>query len=384
VAGEEAFRSMQERLHLYQGELEKLLHAGQSSGAEQEPATREVEAALRKYGSQIITDAEAMIARERLALHQIFQSSIVSALGFLSLMFLLMAIVAGFLIQAVLSPLARFEHYAGRIATGDYSLISPARRYRDEFSRLAVALNRMLRELEFRQQQLIQSGKMAAVGTLTSGIAHELNNPLNNIGLTTEALIENFADYSDQEKLEMLDQIYSQVGRASSTVGTLLDFTRKEKSVFTRVSVPVLIRDTAKLLSNEMKLAGIELRQQMDEPLPEVTGNPRNLQQVFLNLMLNAIQAMPDGGELGVGAAVEGGFLRVDIRDTGVGIPEEALNKIFDPFFTTKDPGQGTGLGLAVSYGIIEAHRGKISVQSTVGKGSNFSVLLPLAEPRAA
>jgi len=380
VAGEEAVRSMQERLRLYQEQLEKLSHPGRDTAPAQDPAARAVEAALRKYGSQLITDAEAMIGRERLALHRIFQSSIFLALGFLSVMFLLMAVVAGLLIRAVLGPLARFERYTARIAAGDYTPIAPARRYRDEFSHLAVAINRMLRELELRQQQLIQSGKMAAIGTLTSGIAHELNNPLNNIGLTTEALMENFAEYTDQQKLAMLDQICAQVARASSTVRTLLDFTRKEKAVFTRVKIPAIIRDTVKLLANEMKLSGAVLHERMEDPIPEVIGNPRNLQQVFLNLMLNAIQAMPDGGDLTVSASVDGDFVRVDISDTGVGIPEEALNKIFDPFFTTKEPGTGTGLGLAVSYGIIEAHRGKILVQSVVGKGSTFSVLLPSAD----
>jgi len=139
-----------------------------------------------------------------------------------------------------------------------------------------------------------------------------------------------------------------------------------------------VIRDTAKLLGNEMKLAGVELRIDMDNPLPAVMGNPRNIQQVFLNLMLNAVQAMPGGGRLLVKGAVANGFLRVDIRDTGIGIPEENLAKIFEPFFTTKEPGAGTGLGLAVSYGIMEAHRGKITVESEVGKGTMFSVHLPL------
>lgn len=384
VAGEGAFLSMERRLSMYQEELEKLVRSAADQRMPEPQLAHQAEATLRKYGSQIITDAEAMIGRERMALHQIFQSSVVLAIGSLSVVFLLTVVLAAILIQAVLRPLRRFQQYTARIASGDYTPIAPARRFKDEFSYLAVAINRMLRELELRQQQLLQSGKMAAVGTLTSGIAHELNNPLNNIGLTTEALIENFADYSEEQKLAMLDQIASQVARASSTVRNLLDFTRREKAIFTRVSVPALIRDTAKLLGNEMKLAGAEYHERLDPSIPEISGNPRNLQQVMLNLMLNAIQAMPNGGDLTVSATVDGEFLRVDISDTGVGIPEEALNKIFDPFFTTKEPGIGTGLGLAVSYGIVEAHRGKILVQSTVGQGSTFSVLLPLAEATVA
>jgi two-component system NtrC family sensor kinase len=293
-----------------------------------------------------------------------------------------MGMVAGWFIRAIIAPLGRFHRYTARIAAGDYSLIVPARKYRDEFSQLAVAINRMIHELELRQQQLMQSGKMAVVGTLTSGIAHELNNPLNNIGLTTEALIEDFAEHSEADKLRMLDQIHTQVERASSTVRNLLDFTRKDRPVFTSVSIPAVIQDTARLLSNEMEFADISFRPQLDASLPQVLGNPRNLQQVFLNLMLNSIQAMPKGGCLTVSAAVENEYVRVDVQDTGIGIKTENLAKVFDPFFSTKEPGQGTGLGLAVSYGIIEAHNGRITVQSEEAKGTTFSVLLPLQPER--
>ena len=223
----------------------------------------------------------------------------------------------------------------------------------------------------------MQSGKMAAVGTLTSGIAHELNNPLNNIGITTEALIEGYGGYSSDERLKMLDQIYTQVERASGTVRNLLDFTRKEQSVFTSVSIPAILNSTARLVGNELKLGGIELSLDLEDELPEIKGNPRNLQQVFLNLFLNAIQAMPKGGRLDIRALTdEDGFLRVDVSDTGVGIPAEQVEKIFEPFFTTKDPGKGTGLGLSVAFATIEAHQGRITVESEVDKGTTFSVFL--------
>jgi two-component system NtrC family sensor kinase len=236
----------------------------------------------------------------------------------------------------------------------------------------------MLHELKLRQDQLMHSGKMVAVGTLTSGIAHELNNPLNNIGITTEALIDGFKDNSDEDNLKMLEQIYTQVERASSTVKNLLDFTRKEQPAFTSVSIQKIMESTIKLIENELKLGGIDFDMDLEDGLPEITGNPRNLQQVFLNLFLNTIQAMPDGGRLGVRIRVDDGFVRTDVSDTGVGIPPENLDKVFDPFFTTKEPGQGTGLGLSVSYSIIDSHGGKIAVESKVGEGTTFSVFLPL------
>jgi two-component system NtrC family sensor kinase len=378
VAGERSFKTMEENLGAYQETLEEILKISGSRKLDPTSAAQKLELQLRRHGATLIADTESLVERERVALNEMLHTSFLAVIGFFTLMFIAMALVAVLLIQAVLSPLKRFERYTDRIAAGDFSLIVPARKYRDEFSQLALAINNMLQELELRQQQLIQSAKMAAVGSLTSGIAHELNNPLNNIGLVTEDLRENFPEHSDDEKLLMLSQIETQVERASSTVRNLLDFTRSDKPVFTNVSIQDAIRDTARLLGNEMKLNGVELSVSMDADLPLVIGNPRNIQQVFLNIMLNAIQAMPAGGKLKVTGSIEKDFVRVDIQDAGHGIAEENLARVFDPFFTTKEPGMGTGLGLAVSYSIIEAHKGKISVESTIGKGTTFSVCLPL------
>jgi signal transduction histidine kinase len=268
-----------------------------------------------------------------------------------------------------------------RVGAGDFQPIQPARRYRDEFSRLAIAFNQTILELQNRQEQLLQSGKMAAVGTLTSGIAHELNNPLNNIGLTVEALIDDFDDLPDEQKQRMLKQAYTQVERAGATVRNLLDFTRKGRSVFARFQVGKAVETARRLVENEARLAGVAWTSDIPRDLPEIRGHPHDLQQVFLNLFLNAIQAMESGGELSVDAeVVDGASVRVRVADTGPGIPQENLSQIFDPFFTTKDPGMGTGLGLSVSHGIVEEHGGRIEVTSELGQGTTFSVYLPVAE----
>jgi signal transduction histidine kinase len=384
VVGEAQYQSTKQSLSEYAGMLDDLL-ASTGAGARPESAERRaVESRLRKAGARIQADAEEMVDKERLSMRSTLHTSTVVAVGFLCLMVASMVFMAGFLARAVLTPLARFVHYAARIGAGDYSPIRPARRYRDEFSDLAIAINQMLHELKLRQEQLLQAGKMAAVGTLTSGIAHELNNPLNNIALTAETLIDQFKDYSDEDKVRMLRQLYTQVERASSTVQNLLDFTRKDKPVFTSVSIPEVLESTLKLVSNELKLAQVEARVDVPAGLPRLAGNPRNLQQVFINLFLNSIQAMPDGGTLGVRASIEEGrLLRVEVSDTGIGIPPENLGKVFDPFFTTKEPGQGTGLGLSVSYGIVAEHGGRITVASKVGAGTTFTIILPLkAEER--
>jgi two-component system, NtrC family, sensor kinase len=379
VIGAIKYSRMEEILDRYQLLLEKLLQEKSAGKTKDDPEKRQIEVRLRKHGAQILDDAQEMINRERIAVRAMLNTSMLSALSFLGFMFFIMFYISGVIIRAVLRPVRRFMKYMDRIGSGDYTPITPTRRYRDEFSSLAIAINKMLAEISTRQEQLMQSGKMAAVGTLTSGIAHELNNPLNNIGLTVEALVDGFDDYSDEDKHRMLNQVYTQVERASGIIRNLLDFTRKEQPAFTSVHIRETIENTARLVSNELKIEGIELELELEEELPTVRGNPRNLQQVFLNMFLNSIHAMPEGGKLSITAfSGEDGFLRVDVSDTGRGIEPQMLNQIFEPFFTTKDPGQGTGLGLSVSHNIIEKHGGKITVTSTVGKGTTFTIFLPI------
>lgn len=375
LVGTQAYDRTRENLTAYESLLEALVDLGGAEGKERD----RIEVRLRKSGAKILADAEQMVERERTAMHSMLHVSRVMIIVSLVFMLLFMFYLASLLIKAVLAPLGRFVRYAERIGRGDYSPIKPVRKYRDEFSDLAMTFNRMLDEVKVRQEQLMQSGKMAAVGTLTSGIAHELNNPLNNIGLNTEALIDGFEEYPDERKLALLKQIEVQVERASATVRNLLDFTRKESPVFTRLAVGTVLESSARLMANEMKLAGVTLETDLEEGLPEIRGNPMSLQQVFVNLFLNAVQAMPEGGRLTVRARREAEGVRVDVADTGRGIPPEQLDRIFEPFFTTKDPGEGTGLGLSVTYGIIEKHGGRITVESDPGRGSVFSVFLPAA-----
>ena len=378
VVGQANYRSMADILIRYENLLEELHVASQNVRPHNKDELAQIEAQLRKYGVRLVDDCQAMIDEERLAMHSMLDISLVSSLYFLGFMFFVLIYISTLIIRAILRPLSRFSQYTERIGAGDYSFIMPVRKYRDEFSNLALSVNKMLMELKQRQDQLVQSAKMAAVGTLTSGIAHELNNPLNNIGLTTEALLDGFSDYSEDQKIKMLDQIYTQVERASSTVRNLLDFTRKEQPAFSTVVVPAILESTLKLAGNEAALVGVEMNLDIKDENLRVEGDPRSLQQVFLNLFLNSIQAMPLGGKLDVNAFIEGGFVRVDVADTGCGIAPENIEKVFEPFFTTKDPGEGTGLGLSVTYGILEKHNGKILVKSEIGSGTTFTVLIPL------
>jgi two-component system NtrC family sensor kinase len=378
VVGPAAFAEMKRSIDRYQSLLRQLIAADRVG---HQDGLQEIEVSLRTEGAKLLRDAQEMIDRERTQMSATLHTSRLAAVGFLAFMLFIMVLFGSYVLRAVLQPLDRFTQYMGRIGAGNFQPITPTRKYRDEFSHLALAFNQMISELKHRQNQLLESGRMAAVGTLTSGIAHELNNPLNNIGLSVEALTDDFDDLSDAEKRKMLEQIYTQVERASATVSNLLDFTRKGRAVFARLPVGNAVETAKRLVANEAKLANVEWNVQLPEDLPQVRGHPHDLQQVFLNLFLNAIQAMPDGGELRVLAdAVDGEWVRIQVADTGRGIPAAQLPMIFDPFFTTKDPGTGTGLGLSVTHGIIEEHGGRIEVKSEEGRGATFLVFLPVAK----
>jgi len=384
VVGSEKYEEMQSSLGHYRTLLEQLVDTEATDTQTGVAPRREIEVLLRTEGAQLLNDVEEMIDRERTAVASMLHTAMVAAVGFLGFMLLVMVLFGGFVVRAVVGPLDRFMKYVSRIGAGNYEPIRPVRRYRDEFSSLALAFNQMLGEIVSRQEQLVQSGKMAAVGTLTSGIAHELNNPLNNIGLTVETLLDDPDAYSGEERHRMLEQAYTQVERASTTVRNLLDFTRKDRSVFTDISLPDVVQSALRLVANEAKLAGVRCELSLNGTVPAIRGNPHDLQQVFLNLLLNAIQAMPDGGTVRVSATCrDDGYVHVDVSDEGVGIPPDRLEEIFDPFFTTKDIGEGTGLGLSVSLSLVEKHGGEISVSSRSGRGTTFSVHLPTrAEPR--
>jgi signal transduction histidine kinase len=375
----QAFGQMEASLDEYDRLLERLVgRAGQPGGISAEERTA-IASELRRHGTQIIAGATDLVDQERLRLRIAVRTSWIVAAGSLVFILLVMAFVAYMLTCQVGNPLRRFIDYTQRIAKGDYSPILPVRRYRDEFSELAVAINRMLSRLKDRESQLTRTSRMAAVGTLTAGVAHELNNPLNNIALNAEAMHESLDAYTDAQKLKMLGDIRNQVERAAATVKNLLDFTRLEKPVLVSVSLKDVVAEAQRLVANEAEINHVEFSVEIPEKLPRVHGNPRDLQQVFLNLFLNSIQAMPNGGRLSVlGRIGPSGSIDVEVTDTGQGIPEEVMVSIFDPFFTTKEAGAGSGLGLFISYGIIEKHKGSIAVRSKLGEGTTFVVSLPI------
>ncbi len=225
------------------------------------------------------------------------------------------------------------------------------------------------------EDQLLQAEKLSSIGLLAAGIAHEVNTPITGISSYTQMLLKNTPE-SDARK-PILDKIEKQTFRAAEIVNGLLNFARVNGSEFKDLDVNRLIQDSLSLLDHQLKRNNIKLEASLDPSLPAVYGNAGKLQQVFLNLFLNARDAMPAGGALKIQTSMNDSMVIVDIRDTGVGISDENIKRIYDPFFTTKSTGKGTGLGLAVTYGIIQDHGGRIFVDSAPGKGTHFRLKLP-------
>jgi two-component system, NtrC family, sensor kinase len=231
------------------------------------------------------------------------------------------------------------------------------------------------------EEQMTQTEKLTSLGLLAAGVAHEVNTPLAVISNYIQMLAKQMPEGDPRQSL--IEKIVKQTFRASEIVNNLLNFSRTGAAEAADVDVNRVVEETLSLVAHPMKTARIQIVQELSESLPTVRGSANKLQQVFLNLFLNARDAMPAGGLLEVRTAAHNGSVEIEIADTGAGIAREDINRIFDPFFTTKPNGRGTGLGLSVSYGIIKEHAGKIDVRSTPGKGTSFHVEFPAARKAA-
>src|SRR5258706_343503 len=232
--------------------------------------------------------------------------------------------------------------------------------------------------LEETQMQLIQSEKLAGIGQLAAGVAHELNNPLSGVMGFAQLMLDD-RTLSVQQKNDV-QTIYTQSQRCKTIIQNLLQFCRRKEAAQEVLDLVPLLQTTVNLVQYDFSTSGIELTQNLPPSLPLVLGDANQLQQVFLNLITNARQAMEKQikGRLIIDSQCEGSKLSVRLSDNGPGIPADILGKIFDPFFTTKAPGKGTGLGLSISYGIVKNHHGDLRVESRLAEGSTFIIELPI------
>ncbi len=257
--------------------------------------------------------------------------------------------------------------------------ISERKKSERKLQKTLAQLQKANEQLKASEEQLIQSAKMAAVGQLVSGVAHEVNNPLMAIAGYTEIMLKKTDDESTKKRLQ---RVYDETNRAIAIVRNLLSFARKREVEKVPVSVNECIESVINLRVYEMSLENIEIETDMGPDLPDVMADSQQLQQVFLNMLINAEQAIKKtgySGKVSIRTERAGENILIVFADDGPGIPEEIQDRVFEPFFTTKGVGEGTGLGLSICYGIIEDHGGKITVESKEGEGTTFTIELPVA-----
>lgn len=227
------------------------------------------------------------------------------------------------------------------------------------------------KEIEQLEKQLLQADKLATIGQLASGVAHEINNPLGNISLYAQMLLRKIEDENDRNKLNIIND---ESNKAAHIVKGLLDFARQSEPKMTPIDINYEIRKSLDLIKHQ--LINIKVTT-IFQTLPKINCDPGQINQVIMNMLTNSIQAIMENGEIKIETRLKKNNVEITITDNGIGIPEENLSNLFDPFFTTKKPGEGTGLGLSISYGIIKRHNGSIDVKSHVGKGTTFIIKLP-------
>ncbi len=361
------------------------------------PERKDLEQEVRGAGKEIVTLAEQISGSERRSLQLLLARYRRGLVGAIVLLSGLAIAIGQILAREVVRPLRALEQALNKVAEGRYEPVAIGSRDREIVS-LTNALNRMLRERKLHERHMIQSEKLASLGTLLSGVAHELNNPLSNISTSAQILAEEMGANSSELAEELVGQIGEQTDRARNIVRSLLEFSRDREFRKEPLLLRPLVEETVRFLKGQIPPGvSVEVAVPAEITFP---GDRQRLQQIFLNLIKNAAEAVPaEGGRVTivarrvpVGAApqtdaalvVHGGRLpagesvEIQVIDNGPGIPPEIRKKIFDPFFTTKEVGKGSGLGLFVVYEIVEEHDGGILVESGIGGGTVFTIRLPM------
>lgn len=286
-------------------------------------------------------------------------------------------------VRTISRPLQRITLAAIDVIKGGYGREVGLRRSNDEIGILADSFNKMSRkmaedieQLRNMNEQLLRADRLAAMGTLAAGVAHEINNPLASISSLIQML--RTGQISEAETAEQLDLISAQIARISRVTNDLTDFARVRPAVRKETTIREVIDSTLRLAQFDQSFRAIRVTVDIDDAMPPVFADPDQIQQVLLNLILNARDAMPNGGDVHIMARAAGDEAAITVSDSGPGLDDTTTRKAFDPFYTTKPAGQGTGLGLAVCYGIVTAHNGTIDVRNDPAGGAAFTIRLPL------
>ena len=331
---------------------------------------------LRSAGKSLIERSEALARSERNHMHRLLKEYRPLLIIFLAGLAGIGALVVYYFLVRLVRPLHTIEEATKVVGKGDFRPI-PYDHREDEIGHLIQAFNRMVLHLKQNNEQMVQTEKLTALGTLTSGVAHELNNPLNNISTSCQILLEEMPPETAPYHKELLTAIDSQVEKARDIVGSLLEFSRRRKFKLERENLYQVVSESLKLIRGETPV-GVKTRIDIPREMA-IELDKGHMFQALLNLFMNSFQAMEQGGVLTVRAREikESNQIELTVDDTGTGIDPEILPQVFDPFFTTKEVGNGTGLGLSITYGVIERHQGRIKVENKETKGCRFIVTLP-------
>ena len=348
---------------------------GQSLAA---PETRlEYETKLRKTGSSIVKIAENLAKRKRQSIRETMSATLKLLLLGLAVAGFGFVAIGSFLLAKVHGSLKLLEKSAENIAKGEFEPIDNLPREK-EIREIFTSFNSMALRLREREEQLVQSKKLASLGTMLAGVAHEINNPLSNISSSCEILLEELDEADLEFQRSLLRKVLEQVEKARSIVLNLLEFSRSKEFTLENLSLETVLNKTMGLIQGQ-KPEGVRVVTNVDPKL-RIIADRQRIEQAFMNLISNAYQAIQGEGEVRIRAfSSNDGRVKIRIRDSGKGISPDNLPRIFDPFFTTKDVGKGTGLGLFITHDIILRHKGTIRVESTPEKGTVFFISLPAA-----
>jgi len=335
---------------------------------------------VREKGKNLVMMSHDLVSLERMKIFIII-AKLKTHMIYSILIFTVMGGFLAFLIsRRIVRPLKLIEKATNQIAQGNFEALNPYKKWRDdEAGKVVEAFHRMISELEKRQEQLVQAQKLSSIGIMAAGIAHQLNNPLNNISTSCQIVLEELDEKGNGFLRQMLENSEHEVQRARDIVRGLLEFSRSKEFSIRPSSLKELTGKVLKLVAGQIP-PSIEIK----TDIPDIVLNmdQAQMQEAFINLMLNSAEAIGENkGEIRISAKIHNAveMVRITIDDTGPGIPEEHLSKIFDPFFTTKETSSGTGLGLSIVYGIIKQHSGIITAENKKNKGARFVVEMPFS-----
>jgi two-component system NtrC family sensor kinase len=343
----------------------------------------EPEEHVRESGKKLVELSQLLVKIERERILQILGTLENNLIVSLAILIGMGVVVVFFVGAKIVGPLRTIEKTTLRIAQGDFTPLAVGKP-RDETQRVMEAFNRMIAELEKRQEQLVQAQKLSSIGIMASGIAHQLNNPLNNISTSLQILSEEFGQGDPDFSKRLLSNCLQEILRAQEIVKGLLEFSRQREFALRTTQLSDVVERALRLISSQVP-TGIEIKADIPPDI-QLDMDGQRMQEVLLNLLMNATQAIEQlPGQIRVSArpaatAEQKPVIEIVVEDTGKGIDPKDIGRIFDPFFTTKKVGAGTGLGLSIVYGIVEKHRGSIAVQSRPGEGTRFIIRLPVSQ----